>query len=203
MKGKVMSTVVAFGHRSRVGKDTCVKYLSTILSTQGYKVQHIAFATALKDTCFQLYGWAGLKRAIHYENHPEDRQVILPLIGKTPVQIWVEVGNALRGVYENTWVDLALKTQYKSDFILFSDLRYPNEIVAVEAAGGYHFKVNNSRATVLDTVADNALQGYADWFGYIMNEGTLHDLNVSIEKLAADLIAKRLQKSCVYGEAVI
>lgn len=203
-KGKIiMPTIVAFGHRSAVGKDTSVKFLSTLLSTRGKKVQHVSFAAPLKEVCFTLYGWAGLKRGVHYENHREDRDKVIPHLNMTPVEIWVAVGNKLREVYEPTWIDLTLRTQYKADFLFISDLRYPNEIAAVQELGGYYYKVNNTRAPIRDTTADNALQGFADWYGCVFNEKSLDDLNTAMGELANDLLNGVPPKSKVYGEAGI
>jgi hypothetical protein len=198
-KGRKMSTIVAFGHRSAVGKDTSVKFLSTLLSTKGKKVQHRSFAAPLKEVCHTLYGWAGLKAGIHYENHREDRDIKIPFLNMTPVEIWVEVGNKLRDVYERTWIDLTLRTPAKADFLFISDLRYENEVTAIQELGGLCLKVNNSRAPIRDTSADNALQGFAYWHGHVFNEMSLNDLNTAMGELANDLLNGTTEKGKVYG----
>lgn len=202
-KGSKMPTFVAFGHRSAIGKDTSVKFLSTLLSTKGKKVQHVSFAAPLKEICFTLYGWAGLKRGIHYETHREDRDIKIPHLNMTPVEIWVAVGNKLRDVYEPTWIDLTLRTPYKADFVFISDLRYPNEATAVEQLGGYHYKVNNTRAPIRNTKADEALAGYSGWYGHVFNEKSLDDLNTAMGSLARDLLNGVPPKNAVYGESGI
>jgi len=184
-----MIPVVGFGHRSRVGKDTCAKFLNTELRMLGISTVHVSFASKLKEVCFDLYGWAGLKRAIHYENCPADRQIVLPALNKTPVQIWVEVGNKLRDVYPLTWVQAALRGQTNVKVVIVSDVRYQNEVDAIRDLGGKVYKVKNSRAVVLDTIADNALQEVPDdgWDGIIENEGTIADLHSQMRVLSGQV----------------
>jgi hypothetical protein len=181
-----MIPIIGFGHRSRVGKDTCAGFLNTELRMLGTKTVHISFASKLKEVCYDVYGWAGMKRAIHYETNPADRQIKLPELGKTPVEIWVEVGNKLREVYDKTWIQAALRGQQNTQVVIVSDVRYPNELDVIHALGGKVFKVSNSRATVLDTVADNALEGCDInlWDGVIANEGTLAELHTEMRALA-------------------
>lgn len=186
-----MIPVVSFGHRSRVGKDTCAGFLNTELRMLGTKTVHVSFASKLKEVCYDLYSWDGMKRAIHYENIPADRQKKLPTIGKTPVEIWVEVGNKLREVYLLTWVQAALRGQMNAEVVIVSDVRYPNEIEAIRLLGGKIYKVTNSRAPILDTVADRALQDLpdTDWDGILVNEGTLAELHTQIRILAGQVRA--------------
>lgn len=181
-----MIPVIGFGHRSRVGKDTCAGFLNTELRMLGIKTVHVSFASKLKEVCYDLYSWAGLKRAVHYENCPADRQKLLPAIGKTPVTIWVEVGNKMRDVYPLTWVQAALRGQVNAQVVIVSDVRYQNELDAIREMGGLVYKITNSRAPFLDTVADNALQDLPDdkWDGVIANEGTLAELHSQIRLLA-------------------
>jgi hypothetical protein len=181
-----MRPIIGFGHRSRVGKDTCSKFLNTELRMAGIKTAHVSFAWKLKEVCHDLYGWAGMKPPIHYENFPADRQIKLPAIGKTPVEIWVEVGNKLREVYPLTWIQVALRGQKNVDVVIVSDVRYQNEVDAIREIGGVVYKVVKPDAPVLDTVADNALEGYTGWDGVIENIGTLNDLYPKVKAIAIE-----------------
>ncbi len=181
-----MTPIIGFGHRSRVGKDTCSKFLNTELRIMGVKTVHVGFADKLKETCFDLYGWAGMKRKQHYEDHPIDRNIILPLLGKTPLQIWVEVGNKLREVYAQTWIQAALRGQQNTQVVIVSDVRYPNEVEAIKKLNGLVFKVIRPDVPVLDTIADNALEGCDPliWNGIIRNDTSLADLHQQMRTLA-------------------
>lgn len=183
-----MRLVIGFGHKSRVGKDTCTKFLVTLLRMGKVNVQHISFAKKLKEVCHDLYGWAGLKDATHYENYPEDRYRILPAIGKSPLTIWVEVGNAIRGVYSETWVKAALLSA-TADVVVVSDVRFPNEVdVILEQPGGRVYKVVNDKAPMLDTESDKALDSFEGWTGVFENNGTMNDLYNKIEAFSVEII---------------
>lgn len=180
-----MPKLIGFGHRSRVGKDTASKFLNTILRSQ-YKINsvHVSFAFKLKDVCHQLFGWAGHKPPIHYENFPEDRTKILPAIGKTPLELWIEVGNKLRDVYDNVWVDFCLQGQpLTADVVIISDVRFPNEISRIYELGGVCFKVTRDAAPILESKSDAALDDWTNWTGHIQNNGTQADLHRIVQEL--------------------
>lgn len=179
-----MIPIIGFGHRSRVGKDTASKFLNTELRIAGIKTVHVGFADKLKEVTFDLYSWAGMRRKQHYEEHPADRQKIIPELGKTPVELWVAIGNKLREVYDQTWIKVALLGQQNTQVIIVSDVRYPNEVATIHGLGGLVFRIKNSRAPILDTVADNALEGSNVFDGTIENDGTLADLHNLMVTLA-------------------
>lgn len=179
-----MVPIIGFGHRSRVGKDTAAKFLNTELRIAGIRTVHVGFADKLKEVTLDLYSWAGMKRKQHYEDYPADRQKILPELGMTPVEIWVATGNKLREVYDKTWIKVALLGQQNTQVIVVSDVRYPNEVDVIHGLGGLVFRIKNSRAPILDTVADNALEGSDVFDGTIENEGALADLHSQMVTLA-------------------
>jgi hypothetical protein len=185
-----MRPIIGFGHRSRVGKDTCSKFLNTELRMAGIKTAHVSFAWKLKEVCYDLYAWAGLKKPIHYENFPADRQIKLPHLNMTPVEIWVAVGNKLREVYARTWIDAALRGQQNVDVVIVSDVRYQNEIDAIKELGGVNYKVIKPDAPILDTVADNALEGFTGWDGIIENVGTLNELYPKVKELSVRMLTE-------------
>jgi hypothetical protein len=173
--------VVAFGHKKRVGKDTASRLLKAHLERlkPGIRVREVSFARKLKEMAHSLWGWAGLQGPDFYDV-PENehlREVILPLLGKTPRTLWIELGNKVREIYEDTWIRIALLGYDDADVITVRDLRYPNEASGVEYADGLRIKVTNSRVPMSDDVADNALNGYTKWTHNLPNEGTTENLN--------------------------
>src|SRR5690606_20586650 len=134
----------------------------------------------LKAECHRLYGWAGLEDGEFYERNPEYRDVPLPAIGKTPVEIWIEVGNKLREVYRDTWVKPVVSLIGDREVVLISDVRYPNEVNTIRHSGGCVVKVTRAEAPVRNSVSDNALEGWDQWDYIIENEGTERDLIDSV-----------------------
>lgn len=180
--------VIAFGHRSGMGKDTCVELAKTIISTQyGLSAKKMSFAKELKDMCHKLWGWTGLKSAAHYEQNRNERHEKLPFINLTPVELWVKFGQMVKSIHDNTWAYSAFNNIPICDVLLISDLRFACEIETVKKHGGVIVKVDNPTVPHFDTVADNALEGYA--FDYtINNNGTLIQLSESVGQLIAEIL---------------
>lgn len=181
--------IVAFGHKKRRGKDTAAKFLDTFLRCEsGLRIKRAAFADKLKDISFQLYSWSGLQPGVYYETHPEVKEQILPAIGLSPREIWIEVGNSLREVYPYTWIDFVIK-QVKADIVICSDLRFWNEAVSLREQGAVMIKIDRPGPMATDP-AEVDLDTWTDWDYTIFNEGSLEDLNTQVTRIGLDLIDK-------------
>lgn len=180
--------IYAFGHRSRVGKDTCVGFLDTDLRIRDISVRKVSFAFELKMSCHHLFGYLGVEHPVHYENHPEDRDKIIPGLGMNVVDLWIRFGNDMRAIKETIWIDLALKQDDgTADVILISDCRFPNEADAVHHLGGKVYKVIRPDAPILDSPSDRALVDYEGWDGMVLNTGKLDRLQGLMEGLANEI----------------
>lgn len=180
--------IVAFGYRSRSGKDTAANMFASIAGKRKTVIRD-AFAEDLKDIAYRLYGRYGLRRGEYY-NTPEGerlRGVALPVIGKTPVQIWVELGMKAREIWPDTWLDFVLdRSRLRSDAILVvSDVRFVNEAEAIKREGGYCIRVDRSSAKInpSDVYLDN-------WnFDYVIdNNGSLADLEKRVSKIVEEVV---------------
>jgi len=186
-----MPLIVGFSGHSGVGKDTCARLLAQVSS---FSVGSTALAARVKSTAHSLYRHTGLESASYYEQHREARYVKLPLIGKSPVQVWIELGDAMRGIYENTWVDSAMRDAQEghTDVVCVTDVRYPNEAETIQRAGGVVIRVVNPRAKPLDSRADHAMVGWGGRYDFeIMNDGSETELENRIHRLSKQL-EKRL-----------
>ncbi len=182
--------IIAFGYKKGTGKDTAAQFLTTALKTNcpGVKIQRASFAAKLKDICFQLYGWAGLHPGPTYERHRELKEANLPLIGMSPREIWIGVGNALRDVYPNTWVKSVLnKTEH--DFKIITDPRFWNEATEIRLAGGILIRMDRDVSRGTDP-AEVELDDWKIWSEIIDNSGSLNDLNTQMVSLARKLCPK-------------
>jgi len=178
--------ILAFGHQKNVGKDTLAQQVLTLAKSQRPDLQivKVGFADLLKSMCHRLYGWAGLQPGYAYEDGPGRvrKEMQLATLGKSPRQIWIEVGNKLREVYEDTWIDAVLNG-IQADVLLISDLRYPNEAAKIKARGGRIIKVTRPGLPPSHDIADDALLDYNAWDAVVINNGTLEDLYYAAEKL--------------------
>lgn len=178
--------IIALGHRSGVGKDTLGMFMFNMLKEfcPKCKIKKVAFAAKLKDMCYTLYKWAGVREAAFYEEHREQRTVLIPELNMDYIQLLVKVGNLIRDVHSETWIREALFQE--CDYLVITDLRYLNEAEAVKRIDPNckRIKITNSRAPIRNTVADNALEGNETWYDkLIQNEGTKQDLYNTAKEL--------------------
>ena len=173
--------IIAFGHQKSVGKSTAAKFLDTHIRTTypKLKVKHSSFAGKLKDVAFQMFGWAGLQRGIYYETHYQEKEYILPLIGKSPRDIWIAVGNKMRQIDERVWLKNAIACP-NCDIIIISDLRFKNEADYIDVNGGVNVKIKRPGIDVGTDDAETSLLGYKRWHYHIINDGTLAALNLLV-----------------------
>ena len=181
--------IIALGHKKNVGKNTFAKFVMTYLRCErpDLKIKQISFAAKLKDISYQLYSWAGLERGIYYESHREVKEEILPQIGKSPREIWIEVGNKLREVYPNTWIDYALN-HLVADIIIITDLRFKNEASVIWQNNGQLIRIDRPEVLQGTDPAEVDLNDWPHWDTVINNHGTLRDLNQIAERFARSLL---------------
>lgn len=181
--------IIAFGYKKRSGKDTAGKFLSTHLKiTAGHlRVKHVSFAAKLKDISHQLYGWGGLRPGIYYETRGDLKEVMLPKLGLSPRDIWIQVGNKMREIYEDTWINFAL-CGVDADILIITDLRYTNEALAIKTAGGKLAKVWRNDIPLGNDPAEVRLDSWEDWDYVLDNNGTFQMLHDKVEVIAEELV---------------
>jgi len=179
--------IVAFGRRKRVGKDTAAKFLCNYLRT-GPKLDCIVvgFTDPIKAICHFLYGWGGVEPGIYYENKPELKDVVLQHLGKSPRQLWIDVGNALTTVRATTWSDMVIN--HKTKIVIVKDLRRPIEANAIKEVGGWNIDILNDRIPASNDAIDHELDDYR-FDELIGNHGALDELHAKICKLGERLAA--------------
>lgn len=187
--------IIAFGHRKFTGKDTCANFLATEyrISHPGCNVLKRNFADKLKDIAYQLFAWADMKPREYYDANPYEKEEPLPLIGKSPRTIWIELGNYLRKIYSRVWIDqLLLGTE--CDLLIISDLRYNNEVNAIKAKGGFIIRVDRPSVEHTDDMADAALKDFPDdqWDAIITNDSTLGVLHKKVIEVVSQLLKKKI-----------
>lgn len=161
--------ILGLGHYSRTGKDTLANMVIEWNkdSESPLVIKRISLAWKLKQICFELYGWAGLREPEYYDTKEgeADRDVTIRALGKTPVEIWVAFGTpAIREqVYDRTWIDYILQTDHQCDLLIVPDVRFPNEVEAFREEGAYLVKTVREGYGPRKTVADQALVGWNGW----------------------------------------
>jgi hypothetical protein len=188
--------IVALGHYSRTGKDTfvreCIAEIKRIDPT--IPCHRFSFASKLKDISHQLFGGFGLEDEEFY-NTPEGekyRDIKLPIIDLTPVEIWIGVGNKLREVYPEVWRDYVLLNR-KPGVTFIADTRFPNEFWAIREDSPENLLIKMIRPGVgpRQSKSDRALLdiGRLDW-DFVMG-GTLEDVIEDARDIAAYIAGLR------------
>jgi len=174
--------IIGLGHYSRTGKDTIANALIASLAAQAptLKAAKKPFAWKLKQICFELYAWDGMREPELYETKEGEplRDLPLPTIGKTPVQIWIDMGTpAVREkVYIDTWIDYLLNTDHGVDVLVVPDVRFENEVAAIRKLGGKIIKVVRPGYGPRKSVADRALLGFYGWDFVAGGSGQMSEL---------------------------
>lgn len=174
--------VIGFGHQTGVGKDAACAAVakklrgSTFPRGRPLRVVVRKFASGIKDTSYDLFGPYGLKPGAWYEEEGrrELRKVALPKVGKTPEEIWIHVGTAMREIYEPVWADKGVQNLPDVDLVLFSDVRSLMETAAIQGAGGKLVKVTRPGNRVL--ALDRLIPDDWDWDAVLENTGSLDEL---------------------------
>lgn len=170
--------VIAFGHRQRVGKDTAGKMILSHVrcNYKGVNVTRCSFGDKIKEVAYLMYRWAGLQEGIYYENHPKLKDAILPAIGKSPRQIWIEIGIAGQNIADQTWPEMAFQ-ELDCDLAVVTDLRRPVEIKYVRRFNGIDIRIDRPTEKKVDDACDIQLSQFDEWSATIVNDSTLRDFN--------------------------
>lgn len=186
MKNQQPTVVIGFGHRKFVGKNLAASLLAKLHNGNN---DNYSFALKLKQDAYDKFHYWGLREPSYYEQHSNLKETVVPGLGRSPRDLWILHGNMMRTLHPDVWVQCVLDSIGRSGLSLasISDVRYPNEVAAIKAAGGYVVRVDRDSAPVGSDVADNALADFHDWDHVIPNHGTVDELRIEIAKMAKHL----------------
>ena len=205
------STIIGIGCCSNAGKDTLADFIVDILSKFPIrrKISKKSFAFLGKDLCFQIFGIYGLKTRQHYDltETRAERDQIIPLLGKTPVQIWVTVGNTIRQIYPYYWIDALFKEAesllYKESgvekYLIIPDVRFLNEAQAIRNRQGFLIKVESDRA-IVKSESDQDIPSDFCWDEIVRNYSTKDALRKEAERICEVIKTKARQYKCFVEE---
>lgn len=188
--------IIGIGHRSGHGKDTFANGLidGMRLLKPDLKVRKLSWSWKLKDVCQQLYGHLGLMDSAFYDTDEGRllRNIKLPEINLTPVEIWIKVGESLRNhVWERTWLEWVAAQKEHIDIIVAADTRKHLELTICD----YKIKVHNPRIPNREGLSiDHELEDYLGWDRIIINDKTKDHLNREALLLARWILKRHYLK---------
>jgi hypothetical protein len=189
--------IVCLGHYSRTGKDTLANALIESIRERvpRWQVKKLPFALKMKEILHQLYAWAGHREPEFYETEEgaSARDIVLPALGLTPVELWVKFGTDLmrEGIHPETWVNYVLENEHDVDVLIVTDLRFPNEHAAARRKGAKMVKVVRPGKGPRPTKADRALLGCLDWDLIVGSSGEIRELKEWADRLACEITGDR------------
>jgi hypothetical protein len=195
--------ILAIGHESEQGKDTFAMLLVNYLRKQqmrGLKIIREGFADRLYDLCYSLYKWGGFQTRQYYIDQPAKKNEVLPMLGKSPRDILIGIGNIVREFDSGAWLNAVIKE--KSHHLkIIPDLRKVNEFEHLEANGAYRLKLIDPRKPRSNRESDVDLKDMPDhrWSELVYNDGTIDDLNNKVIAFADRVVIPVLQKY-LHGE---
>lgn len=177
--------IIAIGHRSGHGKDTLADFLVHHLKMkyQRKTIIKVSFAWKIKQIAYDLYNNFGHCKPEFYDTAEGRllRNIVLPNINLTPVEIWIKIGTPCfrDKIYTDTWSNY-LHQFAKDKIVIAPDLRFPNEI----EVSAFTIKCTNPRIRNRTGLSvDDVLEHWDGWNCYVTNDGTLEDLNNKALKL--------------------
>jgi len=158
--------------------------------------ERLSFATPLKRMAVELFRSAGFSDdEVRAMLHGNLKEVPVPALGnQTPRYIMQRLGTEFgrEMIAPNLWVDIAMKRaqtlREQGFFVVFDDMRFPNEAEAIKAAGGKIIKIDRPCANLTGAHASEG--ALSDWnFDRILtNDRTLYELEKQAALLDKDLM---------------
>lgn len=134
-----MTKIVGFTGRKRSGKNTA----ADVFAHAGY--QHLSFASPIKAMLYILLQIQGLSH-VKILDMLEGNSKELPspfLGGRSPRHCMQTLGTqwGRQLISDTIWVDTLMMTAKQFPAVVVSDVRFPNEVAAIKAAGGVVYRV--------------------------------------------------------------
>lgn len=191
-----MSKFIGFSGKKGSGKNTAADMLSDYLASNKLSSYHVSFAHTLKSTCINLFGLnpelvfgddndKNTLTNVMWDNLPLEIRNKYSRSGSMTVREVLQVvgTDIFRNMFDNDiWVKAAFNGLPDCDYIIFTDVRFPNEANAIKAKNGKVIRINRPSNAVDVHISETALDNY-EFDLIISNTGTLLDLERSIKDI--------------------
>lgn len=207
------TTFIGFSGKKQSGKDTAAKFAKEILEQRGRRAEIIAFADPIKEICINLFG---LPRELVYGNYSDKETLTHILWDKMPEGIQLKYSerqlpvslrtgpmtirevlqvfgtDIMRRMYPNIWAEAPFRHNwFGTDFVIFSDVRFLNEIEVVEKHRGVIIRVVRETSLSDTHTSETELDQYT-FKNVIDNNGDLEDLYHNVFIFLKGIYGKQL-----------
>jgi hypothetical protein len=172
-----MTKFIGLSGKKGVGKDALCSALRLCLEGRMYSTIRVALADRLREVSHQFFGRYGIKPSSFYiQDRVEREEPILALANRSPRDVWKEIGNNMRAIHPDVWVDQILEDSYYQsfDFVIIPDVRFHNEVARIHDVDGLVFRVvRPDLPKPSPDPFDDALDEYTGWDGKFINLGPI------------------------------
>ena len=179
--------IIGLSGYARSGKDTIADYL-----VENHGFVKLSFATPMRESLYRLnpdirdmtglvYGFQQAVNLFGWE----DMKTYFPAYRGLMQRMGTEVGREMFG--DDFWVEQGLKQVTPGANVVFSDVRYRNEALAIQKSSGELWRIERPGVKAAnDHTSENDLDDYK--FDHsIMNYGPVEDLYKVVTTLLTDL----------------
>jgi len=169
--------IIGISGKKRSGKDTVFSMIDAITAHE-VRTTRTAFGDQIKQEIAESMG-------ISADDINADKERFRPLL-----QWW---GAEFRRGYcgEDYWIKkmrLAAAAWYARDWLIITDVRFPNEAELVRELNGVLIRVDRDRDTWLDDHnSETALDDYDHFDFRLKNDGSLDDLETAVVEIVSDI----------------
>lgn len=160
--------LIGFTGRKGSGKDTA----ASALVARGFTL--LKFAGPLKDMLRALLRTQGADEAtIERMIEGDLKELPSPLLGgKSPRWAMQSLGTAWgrEQIHGEFWVDAAINAARQHDWVVFADIRFPNEAAAIRNAGGCVYRITRPGLAADDAHVSEQLIDELEVDGEILND---------------------------------
>jgi len=181
--------IIGLGCTAQVGKDAAAEYLEKLYPG---KVKRVAFADKLKQVAMDVFdlSWE------QCYGSQEVKEAVDPRYNMSPREIMQGVGEKLRKVYPDVWIDAVFNVTIPKfaargfDCFVISDVRYPNEADRIHKMGGTVVKITREGSGVTvgaSHSSETAMNNYQDFDFVLENNGGFEEYYRKLDQLMGEL----------------
>jgi hypothetical protein len=166
--------IIGIHGRARSGKDTVANYL---VAAHGFV--RIAFADPLKAFCREVFGFTEAQLNGDERERPNEHGVV-------PREALQKLGTEWgRALDPDVWVRIGMRrAKLVGRRVVITDVRFPNECVAIRQADGVLWSVYREGAGLAGAYAAHASESHEfPCDSIITNDGTIDDLFARVDEL--------------------
>lgn len=171
------------GGKANAGKDTTCELINNYIKRKGLKSINLQFSSYIKMYAKNITNWSG--------SEDDKPRSLLQMLGTEIIRNEIDQKFFIKRIIDDIKV-----YSYYFDVITISDARFPDEVTDVANSFNRVYKISITRPNFINKLNDNekmhlselALDDYNDFDYYIVNDGSIDELNNKIINIIDEVI---------------